>query len=202
MDNFPDDSRHISENSRALKTSLLFFRGIIQFFEQYILSNQVIVMFSTSTLQKILERDFSNCEVNDGRQIYRFDLSLIKLDELQIRREKIAALFKQSHKLYPSILEVAKTSKKPTIYFATTTSYLCKKSFNIFWSYVVPTCQQQYYQRRILVQMINCWQNMTLLSKKYYTSTLGSRRERLKMYRSFFCCSRTRRRRKGGKKKS
>ena len=27
MDNFPDDSRHISENSRALKTSLLFFRG-------------------------------------------------------------------------------------------------------------------------------------------------------------------------------
>ena len=41
---------------------------------------------------------------------------------------------------------------------------------------------------------------MTLLSKKYYTSTLG--RERLKMYRSFFCCSRTRRRRKGGKKKS
>ena len=129
----------------------------------------------------------------------RFDLSLIKLDELQIRREKVAALFKQSHKLYPSILEVAKTSKKPTIYFATTTSYLCKKSFNIFWSYVVLTCQQQqYYQRRILVQMINCWQNMTLLSKKYYTSTLG--RERLKMYRSFFCCSRTRRHRKGGKK--
>ena len=130
----------------------------------------------------------------------RFDLSLIKFDELQIRREKVAALFKQSHKLYPSILEVAKTSKKPTIYFATTTSYLCKKSFNIFWSYVVLTCQQQqYYQRRILVQMINCWQNMTLLSKKYYTSTLG--RERLKMYRSFFCCSRTRCR-KGGKKKS
>ena len=106
MDNFPDDSRHISENSRALKTSLLFFRGNSIFrVVSTLLSNQLIVMFSTSTLQKILERDFSNCEVNDGRrQIYRFDLSLIKLDELYIRREKVAALFKQSHKLYPSIL--------------------------------------------------------------------------------------------------
>ena len=50
MDNFPDDSRHISEN-RALKTSLLFFRGNSIFRVVYTPTN-LVSMFSTSTCKK------------------------------------------------------------------------------------------------------------------------------------------------------
>ena len=64
MDNFPDDARHtISENSRALKTSLLFFRGN-SIFRVVHTSNQLGYVFYIN-MQKILKVDFSNCEVND-----------------------------------------------------------------------------------------------------------------------------------------